>query len=356
MKRLLLGTWLWLCCATSAWSHAVGVSRGDYRVEGDRVYAALAFASSELAQSLPALDADGDGLINATELHSGRRLLRRQLLAGLRLQGAGAPCRLHHWSGELAVLDGLLLQLQYICAGGGPVELELGWLSQLQLGHRHLATRAQDPPGTVQVLFETANRLELSAETGIATSADTVGGMLRLGLEHIWTGYDHLLFLFGLVLLGGRVRDLLLTISCFTVAHSLTLLWVACGAFTPDPRWVEPAIALSIAWVGLENLRAKPERSAVLARTRWRSSFVFGLIHGLGFAGVLAEIALPPAQLLPSVLGFNLGVELGQILVLLAVLPVLAWLHRQQAAATSLRGLNLVVTCAGLGWFIARVG
>src|SRR5262249_59469524 len=129
------------------------------------------------------------------------------------------------------------------------------------------------------------------------------GGFFRLGVEHILTGYDHLLFLAALLVRGGRVWSLLKIVTAFTVAHSLTLALAVLGALTVSPRLVEPAIAASIAYVALENVfRQAPSR-------RWLVTFGFGLVHGLGFASGLGPLALPPWNLARPLAGFNLGCE-----------------------------------------------
>ena len=128
-------------------------------------------------------------------------------------------------------------------------------------------------------------------DTGSASGSLAMAwAMLKLGVEHILTGADHLVFFFGLILVGRRLRSLIGVVSAFTVAHSITLALAALSIFAPSPRLVEPAIALSIAYVGVENLFVHD------ASKRWRITFPFGLIHGFGFAGALREIALPRAQ------------------------------------------------------------
>src|SRR5262249_30813916 len=130
-----------------------------------------------------------------------------------------------------------------------------------------------------------------AAASGSSTTPNLAWSMLKLGVEHILTGADHLVFLLGLILVGGRWRSLVGVVSAFTLAHSITLALAALSVFAPSPRIVEPAIALSIAYVGVENLFVKD------ASKRWRITFPFGLIHGFGFAGALREIALPRAEL-----------------------------------------------------------
>ncbi len=174
--------------------------------------------------------------------------------------------------------------------------------------------------------------------------------MLKLGIEHILTGADHLVFLLGLILVGGSLRSLVGVVSAFTLAHSITLALAAFSIFAPSPRLVEPAIALSIAYVGIENLFVTD------ASKRWRITFPFGLIHGFGFAGALREIALPRAQVPIALVSFNLGVELGQLAVLSIALPLV--LVARNAAWFGDRGvkaLSLAIAIGGGLLFVARL-
>lgn len=174
--------------------------------------------------------------------------------------------------------------------------------------------------------------------------------MVKLGVEHILTGFDHLVFLLGLILVGGRLRSLIGVISAFTLAHSITLALAALSVFAPSPRLVEPAIALSIAYVGIENLFVTD------ARKRWRITFPFGLIHGFGFAGALRQIALPRAQVPIALVSFNGGVELGQLAVLSLALPLVLALRR--APWFGERGVKVVsvaIAAGGAALFVVRL-
>jgi hydrogenase/urease accessory protein HupE len=171
-----------------------------------------------------------------------------------------------------------------------------------------------------------------------------------MGIEHILTGYDHLVFLFGLVLLRSRARDLVAVITAFTVAHSLTLAVAVLGVFTPRPRLVEPAIALSILYVGVENFFVKD------ARRRWRITFPFGLLHGFGFAGALSSAAISGAEIKVALVSFNVGVEAGQLLAMALLLPMVA-LARQRDGfePRGVRVLSGAVALAGGAWFVLRL-
>ena len=145
-----------------------------------------------------------------------------------------------------------------------------------------------------------------------------------LGIEHILSGFDHLLFVLALVLLVHGKRRLLLTVTAFTAAHSLTLAGATLGwVRLPGPP-VEASIALSIVFVASEIVHARQGRPGMTARYPWVVAFSFGLLHGFGFAGALAEVGLPQSSIPIALLFFNVGVELGQLLFVGAVLAVIA--------------------------------
>jgi len=199
------------------------------------------------------------------------------------------------------------------------------------------------------VVYESSPEFEVGAPPAMAGNK-LAGALFLLGIEHSLTGFDHLMFLFGVVLVAGSVRTLLLAITAFTLAHSVTLGVAALGYWAPSPSLVEPAIALSIVYVGVENWFVKD------ASRRWMLTLPFGLIHGFGFAGALKEIALPSAQVPLALVSFNLGVEAGQILVLALVLPILFWLRRRPwFARQGVRSASSLVALSGLVWFFQRV-
>ena len=187
------------------------------------------------------------------------------------------------------------------------------------------------------------------------------------GVHHILIGPDHLLFLVGLLLPGGSIRRLVLVVSAFTLAHSLTLSLAALGVVSPPATIVEPAIALSIVYVGADNLtvqRLRPERGAKSPSAdrgprdiRAWIAFAFGLVHGLGFASVLREMDLPPRALGWSLFAFNVGVEAGQLLFVVPVAALLAAVRARSEAAgrrVAFAG-SVAVVAAGAFWFVQRV-
>jgi hydrogenase/urease accessory protein HupE len=176
--------------------------------------------------------------------------------------------------------------------------------------------------------------------------------LLPAGIEHILIGPDHVLFLIGLLLAGGTIRQLAFMVTAFTVAHSLTLSLAALNLLSPSPRIIEPAIALSIVYVGADNLLARDGRDL-----RVWIAFAFGLIHGFGFANVLREMALPRGALAWSLLSFNIGVEIGQVMIVVIVASLFAWLRARSETAGRQLAIagSIIVIAAGAFWFVQRV-
>jgi hydrogenase/urease accessory protein HupE len=178
-------------------------------------------------------------------------------------------------------------------------------------------------------------------------------GFLALGIEHIWTGYDHLLFLLGLLIVCGSFRSIVAIISSFTVAHSITLGLAATNTVNLPSRLVEPLIAASICYVGMENLI----RRGAEPRGRWAVTFGFGLVHGFGFASVLRELGVGTNghSLALPLFAFNFGVEIGQVMIAAIVLPIV-WRWRKNAAFVrkGVPALSALVAIAGLYWFLER--
>jgi hydrogenase/urease accessory protein HupE len=180
-----------------------------------------------------------------------------------------------------------------------------------------------------------------------------VSKFIPSGIEHILIGPDHILFLVGLLLLGGTVRRLALVVTGFTAGHSVTLSLAALGIVTPPAGIVEPIIALSIVYVGLDNLLKRDGRDVRL----W-IALGFGLIHGFGFASVLRDMGLPAGALGWSLFSFNVGVEIGQLLIVAGVATVMAALRSTSEVLTQrlVFAGSLTVVVAGGFWFVERIG
>lgn len=193
---------------------------------------------------------------------------------------------------------------------------------------------------------------ETSAVSAAVKDTRTViGRYLVLGFEHILPkGLDHILFVLGLFLLSTRAGPLLWQISAFTIAHTVTLALSMNGVVQLPPSIVEPLIALSIAYVAIENIFTSK-------LTRWRPLlvFAFGLLHGLGFAGVLTELGLPRNQFVPALIGFNVGVEFGQLAVIAIAFALVGWARKKDwyRNAIVVPG-SCAIAAMGLFWTVQR--
>ncbi len=202
----------------------------------------------------------------------------------------------------------------------------------------------------VHSIVFTPERREASFLLGRISPASQITSFIVLGVRHILTGYDHLLFLLSLLMVGGAIRPLVKVVTAFTAAHSITLSLAALGLVAFPARWVESAIALSIAYIAAENLW----RRTISMRRRWLVTFGFGLVHGLGFASVLRELALPRPALVTSLVGFNLGVELGQLTVVAVAVAALRLAQSWPQEAALRRWVSAGTVAAGLLWFVQR--
>ncbi len=219
-----------------------------------------------------------------------------------------------------------------------------------------------------QVLRAEAPTLEVSLEPDAAGApasaapAPSFRQFLALGVRHILTGYDHLLFLFALLVACRGWRAVLGVVTCFTVAHSITLALAGLDLVRIPARVVEPLIAVTIVAVGVENLYQARAAAAggtrAPSRSRYLLTFAFGLLHGFGFAMALRELGLGArgAPILRPLLGFNLGVEVGQLAVAAVALPALWQLRRLPVFARhGARALSVAIAGVGLVWLLQRL-
>jgi hydrogenase/urease accessory protein HupE len=179
----------------------------------------------------------------------------------------------------------------------------------------------------------------------------------KLGVEHILLGVDHLLFVLALILIAPNTRQLIKAITAFTVAHSITLAAATLGFVHVPPKPIEAAIALSIAFVALEIIRARDGEAGIAARAPWIVAFAFGLLHGFGFAGALSEIGLPANHIPLALLFFNVGVETGQLLFVAVVLALAALIRLAQRPWPRWAPLvpPYIIGSVAMFWVIQRV-
>ena len=300
--------------------------------------------------------------------------LQPQLLAAAsrlyRISEHAQELALTHAEVLLTVENDIEYRLTFPRPPPGPLTLDFIPLGKLPEGYGNALNLTQDiPPAVLSFTLLTA------AEPGVAvtiaapppaaevsTASDEKPSVtaspplfkkfLKLGVEHILIGYDHLLFLGGLLVVARRARSMIAVVTCFTLAHSITLALAALDIVVIPGNIVEPLIAASIVFVGIENLLTRGE-----PKHRWALTFAFGLIHGFGFAGVLRELGFGDGgPIAVPLLAFNLGVELGQLLVAAIALPLLLKLHRSNEALGHkiARALSVIVVLLGGWWLLER--
>ena len=323
----------------------------------------IALRDADLALDL---DADGDGAITWGELRARERDLAAWALPRLAVRAGGAPCTLslarlatdRHSDGAYAVLE-----LAGACeSASSVVAVDYGLLFDLDPQHRGLL-RVVTPAAEAGAVLTAEARTATVSATGSGWA--TFAAYLREGVVHIGGGFDHVLFLVSLLLpavlvhrrgawsgvdtFGPAFVDVAKIVTAFTVAHSITLTLAALDLVVLPSRLVESAIALSVVLAALNNL------FPVVRHGRWIAAFAFGLVHGFGFAGALADLGLPQGALALSLAAFNLGVEAGQLAIVAVFLPV-AFVLRDTLAYRrfALRGGSLAIVAIAAVWLAER--
>ena len=308
---------------------------------------------AELAAALGSLPPDEF----ATRVASLRRLFERRVR--VRFDGRPAPFEVSFpdhgtpraTDAEIPTVLGLTARLAGRVPEGAST---VGFFASRAFGEVHLTIAHPERAVEVRSLLEPGARsdpLNLTGPLGPPGRLEVAARYLRLGFVHIIpAGLDHILFVLGLFLLSARLRPLVWQVTAFTVAHAATLTLATLGVVSLAPRLVEPLIALSIAWVAIENILTD-------RLTRWRPVVVFGfgLLHGLGFAGVLGELGLPERERLLALVTFNAGIELGQLAVIAAAAGTLGWFaakpwYRRRLAVP----VSAVIGLVGVTWAIER--
>lgn len=398
--RGLLAMMLWVAAAAAARGHNPDTSYARVSVERDEVVLRLTYDVTTLVRMAPEVDADGDLRVTPEELGATVpgvvRFLRDHAAveidaAAVRLPDpapvawppdAGPAIPQADWHAPTS-----LVTFAFHLPTPRPatdVWLEFSFFEPLGLAHTVLGSFTQGSD-TAELLFTAtepdylfeASWPAIAPAAGAAvtppSAAVTAAGphgrgdaprrgsqslaarlrlFFRLGVEHIFLGFDHVLFLVALVLVSD-LRSLVRVVTAFTVAHSITLALATLGWLNPPPRLVESAIAATIVFTGLENLRliTRPPEAAA---GRWRLTFLFGLVHGFGFAGVLRDLGLPREGFIRSLLAFNLGVEAGQLAIVAALAVPAAVLQRGPRGAVVRTVLSLAIAACGLGWLADR--
>jgi hydrogenase/urease accessory protein HupE len=340
-------------------AHEPGLSSALLSWKVDHVELALTFAVADM-DNLFALDNDGDGKVSQLEFSYSKARLAATPSNAVEVTVDGQKLSPDAPSVRMDDQNNVEFLIRYAAGGGTNLIYRCAILHQLPRAHRQIAT-LKDRNGNViaeRLLKADSDTLsfpptESLASAGESAPKQTFTGFLTLGIEHILTGYDHLLFLFALLLVTRQFWAALKIVTCFTIAHSITLAIATFDLFSISPRIVEPLIAATIIYVAVENIWLRREPKA-----RWLLTFGFGLIHGFGFAGVLRELGVgrDGSSIAVPLFSFNLGVELGQIVVAAIILPFI-WRFSKNPAFLSrwVPALSVLIALVGGFWFFHRV-
>ena len=350
-----------LVAGATALAHDPGLSSAHVTRMGEGLEVRLAFAWADLASLTPGQAASTRPA--AAQLTALAPPLMESAGGIVQINANNIPLsatRIALAPGEASPTE-VVLTLAWAKLSSGVIKVEFPVIAKMPFGHRMMLTEGNAPEPTA--LLDARHAVwDLPAAAAVWTASTTApstphhassGSFVLLGIEHILTGFDHLCFLLALLLVAARFRDVLTVVTAFTVAHSLTLAAAALGRVSLSSVIVEPLIAVSIVYIGLENLflRRQPRHRLALV-------FAFGLIHGFGFAGALTERlpGITGSAVVPPLLGFNVGVELGQLAVAACLVPLIGMARaRPDFSARWQPACSLLIASAGCIWLLQRV-
>jgi len=368
MKPLLRGLGLLLALVSGgAQAHSGSTAYLQVQVEGSHLQLRADYALRDLDDAL-GVDGNEDGELTWGELQAASPVLLAYLAPRFTIMGDASPCALEaspvvqvteHADGPYAVF-----RFSAQCAGS-PRQWQFGStaLFEYDATHRALLRWQQGAEFSSARLTPTSNSLVLNGQRG---ALDTLRNYLHEGLAHVWSGWDHMLFIAGLFLpaalrregrgwqpvarLGPALADAVKLVTAFTIAHAITLCLTALGVVSLPTRLVESLVALSVLFAGFNNLVPLAGRRMLFAL-----AWLFGLIHGTAIAGALLELGLPASGRLIALLGFNVGVEAAQLLLVGVLVPLAFALRRWRGYVPAvLWPGSTLVALAGLIWFIHR--
>lgn len=357
-----------LILPASASAHPAPFSYLDLHLDGSGLKGTLVVHDLDAAHDLGV--ADADTLLDPATAVRYRDALVALLGPRLILTLDGTPATIT-WGAIDVVPDRQSLRLSFTASESRPGRIGLNaYLFPYDPIHQTFINIYEDTALKLQVILDASHRDAEYYSGSTQGRWAVVTTFVLSGIEHILIGPDHVLFLIGLLLLGGTLSRLALIVTSFTIGHSITLSLAALDILSPSAQFIEPLIALTIVVVGADNLlvlRGRTTDSAPAAAVgssapseadiRAWLAVAFGLVHGFGFAYVLKEFGLPQAALGWSLFAFNLGVEIGQLLIVGVVAGALLLVRRQSEHAARRIALvgSLAVVLAGIYWFVERV-
>ncbi|NOU70349.1 hypothetical protein GC098_02675 [Paenibacillus sp. LMG 31458] len=342
----------WCLISLPAEAHQLNKGFSQIKIEGRQAVYELFLPEGEL----PFIDADENKRVTAEELAAGRGRLADYVRQHVELKRGDETLAYRFVSAELSdhhENPGVQMLLTYtsrFAIDNLTVHYSL-FFDDIDPTHVNFITIVNGDD-VVDTYFDTGTRMLRYGSSGDSDTSRTLLQYAWLGMKHIWTGYDHLIFLLSLLIVAAGWRDALRIVTAFTAAHSVTLLLTATEMIRVNSRLIEIFIALSIAYVAAENWFIRRRTNA--PRYRWLLTFAFGLVHGMGFAGALQEMGLPSRNFISSLLSFNAGIEIGQLAIVAAVLPLLLQIRSRKWYSPFAIGLSAVLFALGVAWAVQR--
>jgi hypothetical protein len=336
-------------------AHDPGLSSADLTIKAQGIDAKITFSLQDIEAFVP-MDSDQDAEVTNAEREAVKPKIAEWVLQGVQLMVDGQTVQ----PGAAAIVNfdeknNAFIEFNYSQTPAQQLQLQANFLNKLPTTHKQFLTIKNVTGHGLgeKMLSQQDNSFTLLlADNGETHTAPTFTGFLELGIEHIVTGYDHLLFLFSLLVVTREFWAAFKIITFFTIAHSITLGLAGANIVDIPGSIVEPLIAATIVYVGVENIIRGDN-----PKGRQWLTFFFGLVHGFGFAAVLREMGISSYEtgIMIPLFSFNLGVEVGQIVVASLVLPIIWWLHKKPQIEPYLTPVcSVLASLAGAYWLIER--
>jgi len=340
--------------ATLLFAHDPGLSVATARLEPAGLTIHLAMSSSDVEQIVP-LDANHDGNISTEELADAQPQLVKMGLTAFDVSEGGQKVMAAKAVVQQDSTGAWQFEISYLEVMTGELTIRSGLVGNLVRGHRQfLSIRDHQDKLLGEEMLDAAHdscAILLANDVSAPVVQHSFRDFLLLGIMHIATGYDHMLFLLGLLMVGGSFKSALKIITSFTVAHSITLALATMNVINLSPRIIEPLIAVSIIYVGVENIVRRDMDK------RWLLAFGFGLVHGCGFASALRDLGIGSdgTSIVVPLFSFNLGVEICQMTMAAVILPVIWKLReRPQFVHQLVPAGSCLIALAGTWWLLQR--